>query len=88
MTAYDPSRSNGFAGTKTACVSASGTPAAGIGGCPAGATVFKYLKVPGLGLSAQFGSNKRVLFKCGDTFTGGYTSRRARDLVHWRVRRL
>ena len=27
----------------------------------------------GTALSAQFASNKRVLFKCGDTFSGGYT---------------
>ena len=72
VTAYDPAGSNGFAGTKTACVSSSGTPVAGSGGCPAGATVLKQSNV-GSALSAQFGSNKRVLFKCGDTFTGGYT---------------
>ena len=39
VTAYDPAGSNGFAGTKTTCVSSSGTPVAGSGGCPAGAAV-------------------------------------------------
>ena len=39
VTAYDPARSHGFAGTKTTCVSASGTPTPGSGGCPAGAAV-------------------------------------------------
>ena len=45
VTAYDPAGSNGFAGTKTTCVSASGTPAPGSGGCPAGAAVLKYLEL-------------------------------------------
>ncbi len=45
VTAYDPARSNGFAGTKTTCVSASGTPTPGSGGCPAGAAVLKYLEL-------------------------------------------
>ena len=72
VTAYDPAGSNGFAGTKTACVSSSGTPVAGSGGCPAGATVLQQSNA-GTALSAQFASNKRVLFKCGDTFSGGYT---------------
>ena len=34
VTAYDPAGSHGFAGTKTTCVSASGTPTAGIGRLP------------------------------------------------------
>ena len=72
VTAYDPAGANGFAGTKTACVSASGTPVAGSGGCPAGASVLKQSNA-GSALSSLFASNKRVLFKCGDTFSGSYT---------------
>ena len=69
VTAYDPAGANGFAGTKTACVSASGTPVAGSGGCPAGAAV-----VSSSSESAVINTSlndKQVLFKCGDTFSGG-----------------
>jgi len=72
VTASDPASANGFAGAKTACVSSSGTPVAGGGGCPAGAAVLQQSNT-GNALSSSFGSGKRVLFKCGDTFTGGYT---------------
>jgi hypothetical protein len=71
VTAYDPAGVKGFAGTKTTCVAASGTPVAGSGGCPAGAAV---LKTPSFAIatgSSHIGSGKRVLFHCGDTFTGG-----------------
>ena len=44
VTAYDPAGSNGFAGTKTTCVSASGTPVPGSGGCPAGAAVLNFIE--------------------------------------------
>jgi trimeric autotransporter adhesin len=68
VTAYDPAGSNGFAGTKTTCVSASGTPTPGSGGCPAGAAALSTSSF-NTALSGSL-SNKRVLFKCGDTFTG------------------
>jgi len=68
VTAYDPSGSNGFPGSATTCVSSSGTPVAGIGGCPAGANVSNQSNF-GSALSNQL-NGKRVLFKCGDTFTG------------------
>jgi hypothetical protein len=68
VTAHDPAGSNGFAGTKTTCVSASGTPSPGSGGCPAGAATLHTSSFnTALG---SLGSGKRVLFKCGDTFTG------------------
>jgi hypothetical protein len=69
VTAYDPNGSNGFPGTATVCVSASGTPVAGSGGCPSGAAV----KNTGSVATALSGtvSGKRFLFKCGDTFTDG-----------------
>ena len=51
VTAYDPAGANGFAGTKTACVSASGTPVAGSGGCPAGASCAQAVQC---GLGALF----------------------------------
>jgi hypothetical protein len=71
VTAHDPAGSNGFAGTATTCVSASGTPVPGSGGCPAGAAVLNTSSV-GTALSGSR-SGKRTLFRCGDTFTGGAT---------------
>jgi hypothetical protein len=68
VTAHDPAGANGFAGTKTTCVSASGTPTPGSGGCPAGAAVLNSASF-NTALSA-LGSGKRVLFKCGDSFSG------------------
>ena len=68
ITAFDPNGPNGFAGAATTCVSSSGKPVAGTGGCPSGARVQKASNVPSI-----FGSTisgKRFLFKCGDTFTG------------------
>ena len=70
VTAYDPAGSNGFAGSKTTCVSASGIPAPGSGGCPAGAAVLNTSNFNTALGSAYLSSGKRVLFKCGDTFTG------------------
>jgi hypothetical protein len=68
VTAHDPAGANGFAGTKTSCVSASGAPVPGSGGCPAGAAVLHTSSFnTALG---TLGSGKRVLFKCGDTFSG------------------
>jgi hypothetical protein len=68
VTAYDPAGANGFAAAKTTCVSASGTPTPGSGGCPAGAAALRTSSFNSA-LSGSL-SNKRVLFKCGDTFTG------------------
>ena len=69
-TAYDPSdATNGLPGTKTICQSSSGTPVAGSGGCPAGAAVSNSAS-EGTNISASM-ATKRVLFKCGDTFSGG-----------------
>ena len=70
VTAYDPAGAKGFAGSKTTCVAASGTPVAGSGGCPAGASV---LRTPSFTIateSSHIGSGRRVLFHCGDTYTG------------------
>jgi hypothetical protein len=69
VTAYDAAGANGFAGTATTCVSASGTPLAGSGGCPAGAAVV-HSSSESAALNSALNS-KRVLFKCGDTFSGG-----------------
>jgi hypothetical protein len=70
VTAHDPAGPNGFAGTKTTCVSTSGTPSPGSGGCPAGAATLHTSSFNTVLGSSHFGSGKRVLFKCGDTFTG------------------
>src|ERR1700738_3551265 len=69
VTAHDPSRANGFAGNRTTCVSASGTPSPGSGGCPAGAAALSTSSF-NTALGSHLGSGQRVLFKCGDTFTG------------------
>ncbi|HEY1312617.1 MAG TPA: hypothetical protein VGE92_02010, partial [Steroidobacteraceae bacterium] len=50
------------------CVSSSGTPVAGSGGCPAGAAVSNQSSFVSALRSSL--SGQRVLFKCGDTFTG------------------
>jgi hypothetical protein len=71
VTAYDPASSNGFPGKDTTCVSSSGTPVAGSGGCPAGAAVLNSSSESSAVNSSLNG--KQVLFKCGDTFTGGAT---------------
>ena len=70
VTAYDPAGSHGFAGGKTTCVSASATPVAGSGGCPTGAVVLNSSSFNTALGSTHMGSGKRLLFKCGDTFTG------------------
>ena len=73
VTVYDPMGANGFPGSATTCVSATTMPVAGSAGCPAGAAALRSASF-GSALSSALGSNKRVLFKCGDTFTtnGGY----------------
>jgi len=70
VTAYDPSGANGFPGAATTCVAASSMPVAGSGGCPTGAGVLQQSNI-GTVLSSKLASGKRVLLKCGDTFTGG-----------------
>jgi hypothetical protein len=69
ITAFDPSGTNGFPGTATTCVAASTTPVAGSGGCPSGAAV-STMSSFNTAISSSFGNGKRVLFRCGDTFTG------------------
>ena len=68
LTAYDPSGANGFPGSATTCVSSSGTPVAGNNGCPVGAAVLRTSSFSTALSNSQTG--KRVLFNCGDTFTG------------------
>jgi hypothetical protein len=68
VTAYDPAGANGFAGSATTCVSSSGTPVAGSGGCPAGAAVLNTSDFRTALGSSQ--SGKQILFRCGDTFSG------------------
>lgn len=70
VVAYDPSGADGFAGTKTTCVASSSTPTAGSGGCPAGAQVLRTSSISTATGASYIGSGKRVLFKCGDTFSG------------------
>jgi hypothetical protein len=69
VTAYDPSGANGFPGSATTCVAASSMPVAGSGGCPTGAAVLRQSNI-GTAFTSALASGKRVLFKCGDTFTG------------------
>jgi hypothetical protein len=68
VTAYDPAAANGFPGTQTTCVynSAAGST------CPVGAALLQTTSVTGA-LDSAFGSNRRVLFRCGDKFSGSYT---------------
>ena len=68
VTAYDPMGVNGFTGTQTTCVynSAAGST------CPLGAALLQTTSVTGA-LDSAFGSNRRVLFRCGDKFSGSYT---------------
>lgn len=71
VTAYTAIGANGFPGNTTTCVSSTGTPVAGVGGCPAGAAVLNTTSwATALG-ATHFSSGKRVLFKCGDTFSTG-----------------
>jgi len=74
VSAYDPAGAKGFAGKKTTCVSASEKPAAGMAGCPAEAAVLHTASFNTALDPAHLGSGKRVLFKCGDTFTGDHAS--------------
>jgi hypothetical protein len=69
LTVYDNADASpqGFAGASTVCVSSSGTPVAGSGGCPAGAGVLNSATFGGALPTAM--SGLQYLFKCGDTFT-------------------
>src|SRR5262249_43075647 len=72
VTAQAPGGANGFPGSATTCVAASGMPVAGSGGCPVGAAVLRQSNI-GSAFAAAFGPNRRVLFKCGDIFSGSYS---------------
>jgi hypothetical protein len=65
VTAYDASGANGYPGTKTTCVYSSslGT------GCPSGAATASQSNYA-TAISSYTGSGKRLLFHCGDTFSG------------------
>jgi hypothetical protein len=78
VTAYDPAGSNGFANTATTCVYNS-TPGSG---CPAGAGTLATSSFNTALGSAYMGNGKRVLFKCGDTFSGNYAGLKA---TRWSV---
>lgn len=71
VTVFEPNAANGFVGTNTTCVSASGTPVAGVGGCPVGAAVLNTASWSTAAGGTHMGNGKRVLFKCGDTFSSG-----------------
>jgi hypothetical protein len=66
ITAFEPSGANGFPTTATTCVFASTLGS----GCPTGAATLNTSSFNTALGSTHFGSGKRVLFKCGDTFTG------------------
>jgi hypothetical protein len=68
VTAYDPAGANGFPGTQTTCVynSTAGS------SCPVGAALLQTASIGGA-LDSAFGSSRRVLFRCGDKFSGSYT---------------
>lgn len=70
VTAFDPSGANGFPGSTTTCVAATTTPVAGSGGCPSGASVLQTSSLTTAASSTNLGSGKRVLLKCGDSFSG------------------
>lgn len=61
---------NGYTGTNVTCVSSSGTPVAGSGGCPVGAAVLNTGSLATATGATPWASNKAVMLKCGDTFTG------------------
>ncbi len=65
VTAYAPSGANGFPGHATTCTynSTEGE------GCPPGARAVSALRLERLLDANVIGSGKRLLFKCGDTFT-------------------
>lgn len=71
ITVYDPDGANGYPATATTCVNAQApAPAAGKNGCPVGARPLVTSSFVTALATTHFGSNERVLFHCGDTFTG------------------
>lgn len=71
VTIAAPSGTNGYPGANTICVTASAT----IGsGCPTGAVTVVNQGNMGTALTNNFAANHRVLFKCGDTFTGNFST--------------
>jgi hypothetical protein len=70
VSVQDPSGAKGFAGTKTTCVSSSGKPAPGVSGCPIGARALNTSSFNTALNPPYLTSDRRVLFRCGDTFTG------------------
>jgi hypothetical protein len=84
VSAYDPSGTNGFPGAATTCISSSGTPVAGSGGCPASAAVLKTSSVQ-TAISNAYGNGKRLLFKCGDTFSGDNGQSDNLTAVKWAI---
>jgi hypothetical protein len=83
VTAYDPSGSNGFAGAATTCAYNSTLGS----GCPAGAKTLQTSSLSTALGSSYFGSNRRVLFKCGDTFSGGSNNQLTTSpgVFHWAI---
>lgn len=64
--AYDQNGSNGFPGTATTCVYNSSLGS----GCPSGAKTLATSSIATALGSSYYGNGKRLLFKCGDTFSG------------------
>jgi hypothetical protein len=67
ITVNDPNST--FSATNTICVAATTTPVAGSDGCPTGASVQQQSSWAKI-LSSHVATNKRVLLKHGDVFTG------------------
>ena len=62
-----------FSGLNTICVSVAALPVAGVGGCPAGATVRQSGDWPTI-VNTSAAAGKRVLLKRGEIFTGAANS--------------
>jgi hypothetical protein len=84
VTAFDQGGPNGFPRGATTCIASSATPVAGLGGCPAGANVLRTSSIE-TALSRAYGNGKRVLFKCGDTFTGDNGDNANLTAVKWAI---
>jgi hypothetical protein len=80
VTAYDPSGPNGFPGTATTCVYNSSLGS----GCPSGAATLETTSIQ-TALSEAYGDGKRILFKCGDTFTGDNGRNDNLTAVKWAI---
>lgn len=83
VTAYDPNGSKGFPGASTTCIDSSSTPVPGRGGCPAGANVLRTSSIQ-TALSRAYGNGKRLLFRCGSSFSGD-TSTDNITAVKWAI---